>query len=183
MGKLLCNDDKLVWNDRSSNGRKMKKYHLRRKDKALTDEAEIEHLLCSAPYITLAMCSEGAPYLAVFNHGYDAQHRRIYFHCAREGRKIDVLSANPRVCGIAFEDLGYLHGMCDHAYRSVMFEGTVRFIEELNEKRAALELMIRQQEREPEKVITQKLNPDSIRNVTVGVVEIEEISGKEAVAD
>ncbi len=159
----------------------MKKYHLRRQDKALSDEAEMERILGSARYITLAMCAEGEPYLVVLNHGYDPAQRRIYFHCAREGRKIDILRANPRVWGVAFEDLGYLDGKCDHAYRSVMFGGKARFAENEDEKRTALEVMIRQQESDPEKVITEQLAPESIRNITIGVVEIEETSGKEAV--
>jgi len=140
----------------------------------------MDAVVMRARYVTLAMSQEDHPYLVVLTHGYDPGSRRLYFHCAEQGRKRDILTTNPSVWGIAVEDLGYQHGACDHAYRSVMFGGTVRFVHDNEEKRRALTVMINHQEREPHKVIAEQLTPARVAAVTVGCVEITFMSGKDA---
>jgi nitroimidazol reductase NimA-like FMN-containing flavoprotein (pyridoxamine 5'-phosphate oxidase superfamily) len=158
----------------------MNRYHLRKADKEITDAAELDRILSTTRYIALAMCSGNDPYLVILNHGYDAALRRIYFHCTAEGKKIDFMRANPRVWGVAFEDLGYQPGRCDHSFRSVMFGGKVHFADSFEEKKLALEMMIRQQEPDPESMFARLLTVEKIRDVAVGVIEIEEMSGKES---
>ena len=81
---------------------------------------------------------------------------------------------------MAFEDLGYLDGECDHAFRSVMFGGRVTFLEGEAEKREALGVMIRQLEPDPEPVMARTLTPNRLASVTVGRVDLEVITGKQA---
>jgi nitroimidazol reductase NimA-like FMN-containing flavoprotein (pyridoxamine 5'-phosphate oxidase superfamily) len=81
---------------------------------------------------------------------------------------------------MAVEDLGYLDGECDHAYRSVMFGGTVVFLESDADKRRALEVMIRQQESNPDGVITEQMTETRVSTVTVGRIDLEAVTGKEA---
>ena len=158
----------------------MDQYHLRRQDKALTDETEINRVLAKARYISLAMCLDQEPYLITLNHGHDPAQNCLYFHCAPKGKKIDILRTNPRVWGVAVEDLGYLDGKCDHAYRSVMFGGRVSFLESSDDKRHALHIMIEQQESNPQAVIKEQLTEKAIKSVTMARIDITEISGKEA---
>jgi nitroimidazol reductase NimA-like FMN-containing flavoprotein (pyridoxamine 5'-phosphate oxidase superfamily) len=158
----------------------MERYHLRRTDKELTGEGEIERVLIKARYLTLAMCHENQPYLVALNHGFDSKEHCLYFHCAGSGRKIDVLRTNPNVWGMVIEDHGYLDGDCDHAYRSVMFAGTVTFLDKDSDKRRALEVMIRQQESNPEKVMAELLVPSQVEAVTIGRIDIDELSAKES---
>jgi nitroimidazol reductase NimA-like FMN-containing flavoprotein (pyridoxamine 5'-phosphate oxidase superfamily) len=153
-------------------------YHLRRKEKTLRNEGQRDAILSAARYITVAMCRNDEPYLVNLTHGYDRERRCFYFHCAAGGRKIDILRENPRVWGQALEDLGYVDGKCDHAFRSVMFGGTVRFVEETAEKLHALEVMIRQQESEPEKVMAWHMKPGEVEKVTIGRIDVEGFSGK-----
>lgn len=155
-------------------------YHLRRHDKAMVDRAAIEAVLMTARYVTIAMCAEDEPYLVALNHGYDRERGCLYFHCARDGRKIDILAQNPRVWGMAVEDLGYLDGECDHAYRSVMFGGNVVFLESDGDKRRALEVMIRQQENNPDPVIAEQMTDTRVSTVTVGRIDLESVTGKQA---
>ena len=161
----------------------MERYHLRRDDRELTNGVEIDRILATRHYVTVATCRDGEPYLVVLTHGYDAGRRRLYFHCAAEGKKIDFMKANPRVWGIAVEDLGYCDGACDHAYRSVMFGGRVGFVESEEEKRRALELMIDQRESDPKRVKARLLEPRRIGEVTIGRIDIDQISGKQALPD
>jgi nitroimidazol reductase NimA-like FMN-containing flavoprotein (pyridoxamine 5'-phosphate oxidase superfamily) len=158
----------------------METYHLRRQDKALDDDEALFRILSSQRYVTIAMCRGGEPYLVNLNHGFDRDKRRIYFHCAPEGKKIDFLRSNPKVWGQVVEDLGYIDGECDHAYRSVMFSGRVGFLETIEDKRTALEIMIRQQESRPEPVIERTLESKKLAATCVGFIDIEEISGKES---
>lgn len=81
---------------------------------------------------------------------------------------------------MAVEDLGYLDGKCDHAYRSVMFGGTVTFVEDDSDKRHALEIMIRQHESDPEAVIAEQLTPARVSGTTIGRIDIDQMSGKES---
>jgi nitroimidazol reductase NimA-like FMN-containing flavoprotein (pyridoxamine 5'-phosphate oxidase superfamily) len=70
------------------------RYHLRRKDKEVTDEAAMRRVLKTAKFVTIAMTRDDRPYLVSLNHGYDEENRCIYFHCAKEGKKLDYLEAN-----------------------------------------------------------------------------------------
>jgi nitroimidazol reductase NimA-like FMN-containing flavoprotein (pyridoxamine 5'-phosphate oxidase superfamily) len=157
----------------------MEKFHgLRRKEKEIKDPAEIRAILGAAKYVTIAMCRGDEPYLVTLSHGYDEKRNAVYFHCAREGKKIEILAANNRVWGQALADRGYAEGRCDHLFRSVHFRGRVTFIEEEAEKRHALGTMIRQLEKEPDRVMAAQVTGSSVANVRVGRIDIDFMSGK-----
>jgi hypothetical protein len=160
----------------------MERYHgMRRKEKEIGDPAEMRAILEGTPYIVVAMCRDNEPYLATLSHGYDAGRNAIYFHCAREGKKIDFLKANDLVWGQAILDRGYVQGKCDHLFTSVQFGGRVRFVEDAAEKRHALGVMIRQLEREPEKVLAEQVTEAAVRKVCIGRIDIETMSGKRSI--
>jgi nitroimidazol reductase NimA-like FMN-containing flavoprotein (pyridoxamine 5'-phosphate oxidase superfamily) len=157
----------------------MESYHaLRRKEKEITDKAEMKAVLAAAKYVTVAMCRGDEPYLVTLSHGYDQKRNAIYFHCAREGKKIDILAANNRVWGQAIVDRGYVDGHCDHLFTSVQFRGRVSFIEEAEEKRHALATMIRQLESDPGRVIGHQVNDASVAKVHIGRIDLDFLSGK-----
>ena len=160
----------------------MEGYHpLRRKEKEIKDPAEMKAILAGALYVTVAMCRDNEPYLATLSSGFDRERNAIYFHCAREGKKIDFLNANGRVWGQAILDRGYSHGHCNHMFDSVQFAGRVRFVDDPDEKRRALNVMIRQLERDPEAVAAAQVSDDSVARVCIGRVDIEFMSGKRSV--
>ena len=103
---------------------------IRRKEKEIIDKDEIIGILEKAKYITVAMCKEDEPYLVTLSHGYDKTQNCIYFHCAKEGKKIDYLKENITVWGQALIDKGYVQGACDHLYATVHFKGRVTFVED-----------------------------------------------------
>ncbi len=156
----------------------MDSYHLRRVDKALEDPAVLGEILSSQKLMTLAFCRGSDPYLVTVNHGYDAASRCLFFHCAPVGKKIDFLRANPAVWGTVVQDLGYLPGECDHAYRSVHFSGRASFVEGEADKRRALTVMIDQLEPDPEPVKARVLTPEKIRGVTIVRIDIDSMTGK-----
>jgi len=151
---------------------------IRRKEKAITEEKELITILQKAKYVTIAMCKDNEPYLVSMSHGYDPEKNCIYFHCAREGKKMDILKENNVVWGQALFDNGYIQGKCNHSYATTMFKGTVSFLEDFEEKKAALYLMVYQLEDDPEAYLSKPPTEKSITNVTIGRIDIEYMSGK-----
>ena len=47
----------------------MPKYHLKRTDKEITDEAEIKAIITRGQYTTVAMCHKSEPYIVTMNYG------------------------------------------------------------------------------------------------------------------
>jgi len=121
---------------------------MRRKDKEIPNRPELESILARAQVCRLAMASEGAggpapyvvPVFSAFRGG------RLYVHCAEEGRKLEVLARNPRVCVEVDECRGIRPADKPCAFtsmfRSVIGFGTVRRIDDPQAKREALDLLM-----------------------------------------
>ena len=155
-------------------------YHLRRKDLVIGTEAEMLGVIKGQHYLTLAMSKDDKPYLVTLNYSFDPTRKCFYFHCARAGKKIDMMSANPFVWGQVVEDIGYIEGECEYGYRSVMFEGRVTFLDDHSEKTNALEAMVESYERDPEKVKRQLIDESSLEKVCIGRIQVLSMSGKES---
>ena len=69
---------------------------MRRQEREIRDEAEIQEILEKGLVCRLGLYDGQYPYVVPLNYGY--RNGCIYFHCAREGRKIDILKKNDRVC-------------------------------------------------------------------------------------
>lgn len=153
---------------------------IRRKEKTVTDESEKIFPIKSAKYVTVALCYREEPYLVTLSHGYDEKQNCIYFHCAKEGKKIDFLEKNRTVWGQALLDMGYQQGLCDHLYHTTQFKGKVTFIDDLKEKEEALKIMIRHLEKNPEKIIEERVIADSFKRIKIGRIDIDYISSKKS---
>ena len=122
----------------------------------------------------------GEPYLVTLSHGYDPKKNCIYFHCAREGKKIDILNKNPVIWGQAMLDEGYVQGKCDHLYATTQFKGKVVFLTDFDEKKEALLNMVFKLDETPQEVIKKQITEKSVSNVTIGRIDIDYMSGKQA---
>ena len=157
----------------------MQPYHdLRRKEQEISNSAELKAILAETQYVTVAMCRDNEPYLVTLSHGYDEERNAIYFHCAFEGKKIEILKGNDRVWGQALVDRGYVQGKCDHLFSTVQFSGRATFVEDESEKRHALAVMIRQLENEPDQVLAAKVSAARVATTCIGRIDIEFMSGK-----
>ncbi|MCK4972518.1 MAG: pyridoxamine 5'-phosphate oxidase family protein [Candidatus Heimdallarchaeota archaeon] len=153
---------------------------IRRKEKAITDEKIMKKILSEVAYVTIALCKDNQPYLVSLSHGYDPDRNCIYFHCASEGKKIDYLKENNVVWGQAIIDKGYIQGSCDHLYATTQFKGKVTFVNDFEEKREILTNMVRKLDENPDVLIEKQLTQQSITKITIGRIDIEYMSGKEA---
>jgi nitroimidazol reductase NimA-like FMN-containing flavoprotein (pyridoxamine 5'-phosphate oxidase superfamily) len=151
-------------------------FHVRRKDREITDPQTLKKVLKITKYVTIALCMDNEPYLVSVSHGYDETRNCIYFHCANEGKKIVYIKANNNVWGQAVQDYG-VTDECDYAYTSVHFKGTVTLIDDLNEKRHAIEVMVRQLSENPEKKLAQ-IRMEKLAKTTMGRIDISYMTGK-----
>ena len=153
---------------------------IRRKEKAIENKEEMIAILEGSKYITIAMCQDDVPYLVTLSHGYDREKSCIYFHCAREGKKVDILTTNSAVWGQAIKDHGYAEGACDHLYATTQFKGSVSFIDDVKEKEHALRIMINSLEPNPELVIEEQITEKAVKQVHIGRIDIDYMSGKKS---
>ena len=152
-------------------------FHVRRKDREITDFDALKEVLKSTKYVTVALCMDNEPYLISLSHGYDEIRHCLYFHCADEGKKLVYLKANSRVWGQAVQEYG-VTDECDYAYTSVHFKGTGALIEDLREKQHAMKVMVWQLSENPKEKMA-KIKPEKLAKTTMGRIDIDYISGKQ----
>ena len=118
---------------------------MRRSDKEIKDPKEIDAILQAAPVCRIAMAEGCSPYIIPVNFAVNNSH--LYFHCAQFGRKIDLLRNNAAVC---FEvdipgDLVMGETACSWGmtYKSVIGFGQAYFIEGAEEKKKALNILMK----------------------------------------
>ena len=151
-------------------------FHVRRKDREITDPDTLRKVLKSTNYVTIALCMDNEPYLVSLSHGYDEKRNCLYFHCANEGKKLVYIKANNNIWGQAVQNYG-VTDECDYAYTSVHFKGTVSLIDDLSEKRHAMEVMVRQLSTNPEEKLA-KIKTEKLANTTMGRIDISYMTGK-----
>jgi uncharacterized protein len=143
-----------------------------------TDKDAIETIIreCQVCYVGM-VDKDNTPYVVPFNFGYDDGF--IYLHSAREGRKMDILKKNNRVC-VTFSTGHELRHTnegvaCSYSmkFKSVMAFGHVEFIEDYDQKVAILnKVMLHYTAKEF------SYNAPSIHEVATYSVVIDEMTGK-----
>jgi nitroimidazol reductase NimA-like FMN-containing flavoprotein (pyridoxamine 5'-phosphate oxidase superfamily) len=151
-------------------------FHVRRKDREITDSDVLKKVLKSTKFVTVALCMDNTPYLVSLSHGYDEEQNCLYFHCADEGKKIVYMKANSNVWGQAVLDYG-VTDECDYAYTCVHFKGEISLIDDLGEKRHGMEVMVRQLSENPE-VKLAKIKPEKLAKTTMDRIDISYMTGK-----
>lgn len=95
---------------------------LRRQDRKMEDNAVLE-LLTKGEYGTLSTVdAEGYPYGVPLSYVYIDKTHSIYFHCAREGHKLDNIAANNKA---SFCVVGEVQTLPDRF--SVRFQSAIAF--------------------------------------------------------
>jgi len=151
---------------------------MRRSDKEIKDPKEIDAILQAAPVCRIAMAEGGSPYIIPVNFAVNNSH--LYFHCAQLGKKIDLLRNNTAVC---FEvdipgDLVMGEAACSWGmkYKSVIGFGQAFFIEGADEKKKALNILMKKYAGRDSFAYAD----DALDKVLVIGVRIEKLSGKQS---
>lgn len=118
---------------------------MRRREREITSRAEMEEILRRSAIFHLAMTDEQGPYAVPLNCGYEDG--CLWFHCAREGRKIEALRRDNRVCVVAEADARMVTSgqACDWTmkYRSVIATGRAIIVDDPVEKARGMDVIMR----------------------------------------
>ena len=152
---------------------------LRRKDKEIKDPKIIQNILKENTICRIALSDRDEPYIVSMNYGYDGE--SIYLHCAPEGRKMDIMKRNNRIC-LEITDSTKLKGSekaCNFStkYRSVIGFGFVAEITGYAEKEAGLQIIMQQQTG----IKGWSFADKDINNIAVLKITFDTVSGKENV--
>ncbi|MDA3899819.1 MAG: pyridoxamine 5'-phosphate oxidase family protein [Spirochaetes bacterium] len=119
---------------------------MRRRDKEITDQKIINQILKSNTVCRIALCDNGTPYIVPMNYGFDEGN--IYLHCAKEGKKIEIIEANNRVCFEVTDSVETVTSdkACGFGtrYRSVIGQGRVDHLTLTEEKIKVLNTIMKQ---------------------------------------
>ena len=110
---------------------------MRRKKQAMTTE-EIKAVLHRGTSGVLALSGDDDyPYAVPISYVYDGE--KLYFHCAREGHKLDAVKRSRRASFCIIDQDLVAPKEYTSYYRSVILFGQIRVLEQEQEKLAAIE--------------------------------------------
>jgi nitroimidazol reductase NimA-like FMN-containing flavoprotein (pyridoxamine 5'-phosphate oxidase superfamily) len=137
---------------------------------------EIEKLLTEALSGRLGMCEGNQPYVVPLCFVYDSGN--IFFHSAKQGRKMDCMRANTAVCFQVDEhSLVSSSKPCKFTmnYHSVVAVGRVRFLADSDKKLKILKMLVHKYAGSN---LAELLSEKKTKRVEVGEITVTEISGK-----
>ena len=124
---------------------------LTKRERQVTDPAQIRHILDTGKVLHLGLAVDNEPYVVPMNYGYTMEEGKLvlYLHSAVQGKKLDMIRANPKVFFEIECDLMPFEGRvpCQYGlvYSSIMGRGKARIIENVSEKQAAMALLMKTQ--------------------------------------
>lgn len=152
------------------------KKEMRRKDRMVSREKTRE-IVQNSPYGMLCTASlDGQPYAVAVSHVL--YENKIYFHCALEGRKLDNIKANPKVCMSFVSKAEVEQEVYTVRYESAVVEGVARSVEDEGEKQLALQLICKQYAPDLAEEHLSYIQP-RLKYTGIYCIEIQEILGKE----
>ena len=152
---------------------------MRRKDRQIKEVADLELIISRSDVCRVAFADKNLPYIVTMNFGYSGgEHPCFYFHCANEGKKLEMMRKNNFVCFELDTDHEIYEGEngCDWGmrYSSVVGYGIISVLEERESRINGLDcIMSHYSDRT-------KFSYDEgvLGNTTILRLEIEEMTGK-----
>ena len=123
---------------------KMREQMMRRKERAVTELKEITEIIAKCEVMRLALTDGNKPYIVPLNYGYILKDDTlsIYFHSAKEGKKVEMLRNQPECCfemDCSFEvKRDEVSCRWTAHYESVVGEGEASIVETTEEKKEAM---------------------------------------------
>jgi nitroimidazol reductase NimA-like FMN-containing flavoprotein (pyridoxamine 5'-phosphate oxidase superfamily) len=153
---------------------------MRRSDREVKGAAEIIKIIEKCDVCRLALSDGNVPYIVPMNFGYEYINEKLtlYFHGAKEGKKLKIIQSNPLAC---FEmDCSHKLIEAEEAakytmeYESVVGNGRINFCTGKTEIIKGLTRLMKTYAKDREFVF-----PDSvIESVAVFRLEVSEFTGK-----
>ena len=148
---------------------------MRRKEKAISPEESLEVLRTAEYGVLSTVSADQTPYATPMS--FVLLNDAIYFHCAKEGHRLENIAGNRNVCFNVVDSVKLMPANFNTQYRSVTVSGTIRIVEEPQEKKQGI------------CAIVDKLSPDhkeaglayidkAFNNMHVLKLQVSKISGK-----
>lgn len=122
-----------------------------RREREVTDINEVLSILDKSKVLHLGLVDVDEPYVVPMNYGYVMENGKltVYLHGARRGRKLDVIRVNPKVFFEAECEIQPFKGdvACKYGitYESIMGKGIATIVDDSEEKKRALSLLMKTQ--------------------------------------
>ena len=138
---------------------------MRRKEFDVKDENSINEILQTCEYGTLSLISDGKPYVVALNFVFFEN--SIFFHGAKEGRKIEAINSNPNAAFLVVKPYSFIPSYFSDTmaacpatqfFASVLIEGKLKFIEDGDKKAEVLNALMKKFQKEDsfEKIVYDK---------------------------
>lgn len=153
---------------------------MRRFDREITDLNKIQYIIKNNQCCRLGFIDQNKVYIVPLNYGYLYKNNKhiFYFHSAKEGKKIDLIKQNNQV-GFEIDNNHQLvegNTPCQYSmkYQSIIGHGTIELIEDSEEKKLGLQLIMKN-------VAHQEVlfNDQMVSSVAVMKFTVETLSCKE----
>lgn len=124
---------------------------VRKADREITDISKINALLEKAKILHLGLVDGDFPYIVPLHYGFeycDEKNRHVfYMHGAKEGHKIDLIETCAKACVEIETDVELISGgdipcMYGSFYSSYIGRGEVSIVEDMEEKKHGLNLLM-----------------------------------------
>jgi nitroimidazol reductase NimA-like FMN-containing flavoprotein (pyridoxamine 5'-phosphate oxidase superfamily) len=122
-----------------------------KRERQVTDEKQILDILNTAKVLHLGLAVDNEPYVVPMNYGYTVEDGKVtlYLHSALRGKKLDMIRSNPKVFFEMDCDRAPFEGEkpCQYGlvYSSVMGRGTAQIVEDVEEKKKAMSILMKTQ--------------------------------------
>ena len=113
---------------------------MRRKDLELSIEETYEIIDANKYAVVSLVDAEGLPYGVALD--YIHKGNSLYFHGAKEGRKIEAMKANPRACAVIIGETIVVPEKFGRKYVSVVAEGPIELINDNEYKRQVMKWVV-----------------------------------------
>ncbi len=152
---------------------------MRRSDRELSGIEDIEEIINKADVCRVALANNNTPYIVTMNFGYTRNPDQvIYFHCANEGKKLDMIRQNGYICFEMDIDHQLYKGKksCDWGmkFKSIIGYGNISIVTKKEEKIKGLGCIMNHYGEEGEHFYDDKV----FEKTTILRLDILEISGK-----
>lgn len=145
---------------------------VRTQKREIVSRDEIDLFIKESAVLRLGLISRGEPYIVPLNFVYENE--TVFFHCAKEGRKIEAIRENPSVC----MEFDTMHGIADESadtfYTSAIAWGSAIEVKNPQIAKQALELICRKYLKNPRNITDEMLVKTNIISVRIETVTAKE---------
>ncbi|GAE86987.1 pyridoxamine 5'-phosphate oxidase family protein [Acetivibrio straminisolvens] len=124
---------------------------MRRKDREVTEIKELIQIIDQCKVCRIGMQDNAGLYIVPMNFGYTYESNQLvlFFHSAKDGRKVRALKENSDVCFEMDCEHRLITGdiACQYSYsfKSIIGNGKAVFIDDVEEKKTALSALMKHQ--------------------------------------